>query len=138
MAQPMVPLRSASTLSTPSRARVRAPMMERVRPAQCTTTGTPGATFSAPKRSASSPPGSEREPGSVAEACSSGVRESSSTNSLPASIHARSSSGPISATACSVSTRSPKSFEGTLTPHSVGSPSVTHRNNPPSSTAISV
>src|SRR5882724_9472022 len=133
--QPMVPLRRSKTLAYPMRWRRRAPMMLRVRPAQCTTMVALGSGARSAMCRATSPLGALRPPGMVARRCSSGVRESRRTIFSPFCWRACSSSGCISRTWCTTWIFSPKSLLGTFTPHSVGWPSVVHRLMPPSSTA---
>ena len=83
--QPIVPLRSATTLlGMPARRRLSAPMMLRVRPAQFTTTSVFGSGAMSPMRYTSSPPGTLMPVGIDMRTNSSCVRLSSTTMLLPA------------------------------------------------------
>ena len=115
------------------RCSVRVPMMLRVRPAQLTITvvSSPLSRTMSDILSGSSAPGTLRPPGMQKRLYSSGVRVSSITILSPRSMRACRSTAVISGTPFSTSTRSPKSLLGTLTPHSVGSFSVTHWLMPP-------
>ena len=72
-----------------------APMIERVRPAQVTTTSVSGSGASAPMRQTSSPPGTQVAVGMLMTRNSSSGRLSTTTMSAPASIKAFRSWGEI-------------------------------------------
>jgi hypothetical protein len=115
--QPCVPFSSASTgLGRPRFSSVWAPMMLRVRPAQCTTTGVFGLGSSAGSRSARSPLGQLSAPGTVILRCSSSERPSTSTKLSPAARRATRSSALRRGVCWMCSTSSPNVLEGTLTP----------------------
>ena len=91
--QPIVPLRSATTLfGTPALISDCAPMIERVRPAQLTTTSVSGLRTTSCTRSTSSAPGTLTPAGIETRENSSHGRESSTTMSVPDCISSFSSS----------------------------------------------
>ena len=135
----MVPLRSATTrFGTPAERSDSAPMIDRVRPAQLTTTVVSGRGARAPMRYTSSPPGTSTAPGMDMRRNSSMGRLSSTTMSAPERIIASSSAGSTEGVAYSCSTHSPKALDGTLTPENSTNPAAPQAGVPPSSTETSV
>ncbi len=134
----MVPLRSATTrFGTPAERSASAPMMERVRPAQFTTTVVSGRGASAPMRYTNSPPGTSTAPGMDTRRNSSIGRLSSTTMSAPERIMASSSAGSTDGVPYSCSTHSPKALDGTLTPEKRTKPALSQAGVPPASTDTS-
>ena len=137
--QPMVPLRSATTLfGTPALISDCAPMMLRVRPAQLTTTRVCGEGARSWMRSASSAPGTFTAVGIETRWYSSNGRLSSTTMSVPARMSRSSSSAAMLGVALACSTNSPNALLGTLTPENNSNPAAAQEATPPSSTATSV
>ena len=115
--QPIVPLRSATTLfGTPALISDCAPMIERVRPAQLTTTSVSGFGAMSCTRSTSSAPGTLTPVGIETRWNSSRGRLSSTTMSVPDCISALSSSAEMLGVPFSCSTSSPNALLGTFTP----------------------
>ncbi len=131
--QPMVPLRSATTLfGTPASISDCAPMMLRVRPAQLTTMVVAGDGTISRTRSTSSAPGTSMPVGIEMREYSSNGRLSSTFISVPARIIASSSCGLTLGVPLSCSTNSPKALLGTCMPENVTKPAFSQAATPPS------
>ena len=121
--QPMVPLRSATTLlGTPALISDCAPMMLRVRPAQLTTISVSGDGTMSRARSTNSAPGTLMPVGIEMREYSSNGRLSSTLMSAPLRIRASSSCALTLGVPLSCSTNSPKALLGTCTPEKVTKP----------------
>ena len=115
--QPIVPLRSATTLfGTPAWRRLSAPRIDRVRPAQFTTISVSALGTISAIRYASSPPGMEAPVGIDMRRYSSIVRLSSTTMSRFSAIQAFSSGASTLSVPKWCSTHSPNALLGTFTP----------------------
>ena len=118
------------------RRRHSAPMMERVRPAQLTTTVV--SRPAAPARRCGTParrPARRWRRGWTCARNSSMGRLSSTTMSAPERIIASSSAGSTEGVPYSCSTHSPKALDGTLTPENSTNPAASQAGVPPASTA---
>ena len=112
--QPIVPFSSAATrFGTPASISDCAPMIERVRPAQFTTTSVSGSGARSRTRRASSAPGTHIPPGMFMRRYSASGRLSRTTCFLPAARSAASSSAVRRGVPHSASTNSPNALLGT-------------------------
>jgi hypothetical protein len=109
-------------------------MIERVRPAQLTTTVVDGSGASCPMRNASSPFGQQMPPGMFILRYSLHGRPSTITKSSPRSYIATSSSAVMRGVSQACSTSSPKVLLGTFTPANSWKPACFQAGAPPSRT----
>src|SRR5215467_839006 len=130
--QPMVPLRSATTLlGTPALISDCAPMMLLVRPAQLTTIVVSGEGTMSRTRSTSSAPGTLMPVGIETREYSLYGRLSSTVISAPLRISASSSLALTFGVPLSCSTNSPKALLGTCTPENSTKPALVQAAMPP-------
>ena len=130
--QPMVPVRSATTLlGTPASISDCAPMMLRVRPAQLTTMVVAGEGTRSRTRSTSSAPGTLVEVGIETRAYSSNGRLSSTLRSVPVRSRASSSAVPMLGVPLLCSMNSPNALLGTCMPENSTKPAAAQAAMPP-------
>ena len=108
-----------------------APMIERVRPAQLTTTVVSGSGAMSKMRSASSAPGTSMPPGMFMALNSLIGRLSTMARSSPRSFMACSSAAGIWGVSYQSSMHSPNAFDGTLTPVKTSNPAPAQASSPP-------
>ena len=130
--QPIVPFLSATTrLGTPALMSDCAPMIERVRPAQLTTTKVKGSGATWKMRCTSSAPGQSRPPGMFILRYSSIGRESRITILSPEAASAAISAASMRGVPSWCSTNSPKALLGTLMPVKTSYPAARQAASPP-------
>ena len=130
--QPIVPLRSATTLfGRPALISDCAPMMLRVRPAQLTTTRVSGEGAMSWMRRTSSAPGTLVAPGIETRWNSSNGRLSTTTMSVPLRIRPSSSSAETLGVWQACSMCSPNALLGTLMPENSSRPAFSQAAMPP-------
>ena len=134
-----MPFFNANTgFGIPALRRLCAPMIDRVRPAQFTTTGVSGDERRPGTRYTNSAPGQSTPPGRLTVRNSAIGRASTSTISRPDDNHSRNSAASIRGVSRSCSTISPNAFEMIPLPEKTWRPDASHASWPPTSTHRSV